>query len=213
MTLRLLIADDHAMFRDGLAALLGRTGEFEIAGFAADGREAVRLALAHKPDVVVMDLAMPGMNGLEAVQELRRRAPRIRVLVLSMFATLAHAQRAFAAGASGYVLKEAGAGELREAIRRVHAGRGVLDRRLDEKAAALLMRKPEAGAAGADLSRRERQIVQLVVEGQTSPEIAARLHLSTKTVETYRSRAMQKLGLDGVASLVKFALSHGLTPP
>jgi DNA-binding NarL/FixJ family response regulator len=212
MKIRVLIADDHAMIRDGLAALLRGDERIEIAGTAADGREALRLARELRPDVIVMDIAMPELNGVEAMRELHARSPEARVLILSMFSTLEHVQQAFNAGASGYLLKESAGAELKNAIEQVHSGRRYLSRELERHASALLAR----GAARTpleSLSRRERQILQLVVEGKSSSEIGVVLHLSAKTVETYRSRMMQKLGLDGVPALVKFAIAHGITPP
>jgi DNA-binding NarL/FixJ family response regulator len=210
--IRVLIADDHAMIREGLAALLAGDARIEVAGAAADGREALRLARELRPDVVVMDLAMPELNGVEALRELHRGQPATRVLILSMFSTLEHVQQALNAGASGYLLKESAGGELRQAIEQVHSGRRYLSRQLEARAGALLARGAQPTPLES-LSRRERQILQLVVEGKSSSEIGEKLHLSVKTVETYRSRLMQKLGVDGVPALVKFALAHGITPP
>jgi DNA-binding NarL/FixJ family response regulator len=212
MKIRVLIADDHAIIRDGLAALLSSDASIEVAGTAANGRDALRLAREVRPDVVVMDIAMPEMNGVEALRELQERLPQVRVLILSMFSTLEHVQQAFNAGASGYLLKESAGVELREAIAQVHSGRRYLSRQLEAHAGALLARSAQRTPLES-LSRRERQILQLVVEGKSSSEIAAALHLSAKTVETYRSRMMQKLGVEGVPALVKFALAHGITPP
>ena len=212
MKIRVLIADDHAMIRDGLVALLKGDARIEVVGAAADGREAVRLARELAPAVVIMDIAMPGMNGVEALREILERSPDTRVLILSMFSSLEHVQQAFNAGASGYLLKESAGAELRGAIEQVDAGRRYLSRQLEAHASTILTRGAQRTPLES-LSRRERQILQLVVEGRSSAEIGATLHLSAKTVETYRSRLMQKLGVDGVAALVKFAVAHGLTPP
>jgi DNA-binding NarL/FixJ family response regulator len=212
MKIRILIADDHAMIRDGLEALLRGDERIEVVGLAADGREAVRLVRELRPDVAIMDIAMPEMNGIEALRELQSRAADTRVLILSMFSTLEYVQQAFNAGASGFLLKESAGSELKEAIERVHGGRRYLSRRLGSQASALLSRGPQRTPLES-LSRRERQILQLVVEGKSSTEIGQALHLSAKTVETYRSRLMHKLGVDGVPALVKFAIAHGLTPP
>jgi len=211
MKIRVLIADDHAMIRDGLASILAADPRIEVAGMAADGREALRLAQELRPDVVLMDIAMPELNGLEALRELQRRSPETRVLILSMFSTLEHVQQAFNAGASGYLLKESAGAELREAIEQVHAARRYLSRSLEAQAGALLAKEAQRTPLES-LSRRERQILQLVVEGKSSSEIGTTLHLSAKTVETYRSRMMQKLGLDGVPALVKFAIALSITP-
>jgi DNA-binding NarL/FixJ family response regulator len=212
MKIRVLIADDHAMIRDGLVALLKGDARVEVVGAAADGREAVRLARELAPAVVIMDIAMPGMNGVEALREIQERSPDTRVLILSMFSSLEHVQQAFNAGASGYLLKESAGAELRGAIEQVDAGRRYLSRQLEAHASTILTRGAQRTPLES-LSRRERQILQLVVEGRSSAEIGVTLHLSAKTVETYRSRLMQKLGVDGVAALVKFAVAHGLTPP
>jgi len=189
MKIRVLIADDHAMIREGLASLLAADARMEVAAMAADGREALRLARELSPDVVLMDIAMPGMNGIEALRELQSGAPNTRVLVLSMFSTLEHVQQAFNAGASGYLLKESAGAELKQAIEQVHVGRRYLSRQLEAHAGALLARGAQRTPLES-LSRRERQILQLVVEGKSSSEIGAALHLSAKTVETYRSRMM-----------------------
>ena len=212
MKIRVLIADDHAMIRDGLAALLAADARIEVAGTAADGRAALRLVRELKPHVVIMDIAMPEMNGVEALRELQRTSPQTRVLILSMFSTLEHVQQALNAGASGYLLKESAGVELKEAIEQVHSGRRYLSRQLEAHAGELLARGSQRTPLES-LSRRERQILQLVVEGKSSSEIGQTLHLSAKTVETYRSRMMQKLGVDGVTALVKFAIAHGITPP
>jgi len=211
MKIRVLIADDHAMIRDGLASILAADARFEVAGMAADGRAALQLAQQLRPDLVLMDIAMPQLNGLEALRELQRRSPETRVLILSMFSTLEHVQQAFNAGASGYLLKESAGAELKEAIEQVNAGRRYMSRSLEAHAGALLARGAQRTPLES-LSRRERQILQLVVEGKSSSEIGTILHLSAKTVETYRSRMMQKLGVDGVPALVKFAVAHGITP-
>jgi DNA-binding NarL/FixJ family response regulator len=212
MKIRVLIADDHAMIRDGLGALLRDDPRIEVVGTAADGREALRRARELVPDVVIMDIAMPEMNGVEALRELRAGARDVRVLILSMFSTLEHVQQAFNAGASGYLLKESAGAELKNAIEQVHSGRRYLSRQIEAHASALLARGAQHTPLES-LSRRERQILQLVVEGRSSTEIGKTLHLSAKTVETYRSRLMQKLGVEGVPALVKFAIAHGITPP
>jgi RNA polymerase sigma factor (sigma-70 family) len=208
--IRLLLADDHAVMRDGLAALFAGDLGVEVLALAEDGHQAVRLAREHRPDVVVMDMAMPRLNGLEAAKQIREHLPATRILMLSMHSTLEHIQQAFNAGATGYVLKESAVAEIRSAIEQVHAGRTFLGRQLQRHANALL--SADRDTALERLSRRERQILQLVVEGRSSSQIGASLRLSQKTVESYRSRLMKKLEVDGVAALVKFAVSRGLTP-
>ena len=210
MNLKVLLVDDHAVMREGLAALLSGAG-IDVIGTASNGREAVRLARELTPDVVVMDISMPDLNGIEAARQIRVRAPSVRIVMLSMHANREHVHQALAAGAEGYVLKEAAANEVVTAVRTVTAGRRYLSPAIES---ALL----EAGGVAArgpleSLSTRERQVLQLVVEGESSAEIARTVHLSPKTVETYRSRLMKKLGVANVTALVKFAVQHGLTPP
>jgi DNA-binding NarL/FixJ family response regulator len=203
---RILLADDHAMMREGLATILGAAG-MEIVGAVGNGREAIRAARELAPEVVVMDLSMPELNGIEATKEILAHAPALQVVMLSMHATREHVHSAFAAGATGYVLKDAAGKEVVAAVRAVCAGRRYVS--------PALGLPPEAGARGPldSLSKRERQVLQLVVEGRSSAQIAERLHLSPKSIDTYRSRLMHKLGVADLPALVKFALQHGLTPP
>ena len=212
MSIRVLLADDHAMLRDGLQALLQAAADIEVAGSASNGREALRLAAELNPDVIVMDITMPDMNGLEALALLLEKHPRIRVVMLSMHSSSEHVYRALNAGAAGYLLKESAGEDIVTAIRRVHAGRSYMSPAL----AALERRsapRSDGGGPLASLSSRERQVLQLVVEGRSSSEIAALVHLSPKSVDTYRSRLMKKLGVSDLPALVKFAVRHGLTPP
>ena len=212
MTIRVLLADDHAMMRDGLKALLAACPDINVAAEVSDGHQAVSLAERLKPDVVIMDVAMPELNGIDATQLIRDRFPQIRVVILSMHSSAEHVFRAFAAGARGYLLKESAGTEVEAAVRAVHAGRRYLSSSI-----ALLVSDPRFAASRRSpldsLSPRERQVLQLVVEGCSSADIAARVHLSPKTIDTYRSRLMRKVGVKDVVSLVKFALQHGLTPP
>ena len=210
MSIRILLADDHAMLREGLRALLAGAG-FSVIGEVSDGREALRRVQELAPEMVVMDIAMPGLNGIEAATTIRDRYPATKIVILSMHSSTEHVYRAFAAGAAGYVLKSAAGAELIGAVRAVHAGRRYLSEALHETCGDIL-----SGAARASpldsLSARERQVLQLVVEGRSSAEIAATIHLSPKSVDTYRSRLMKKLGVRDVPALVKFALQHGITP-
>jgi DNA-binding NarL/FixJ family response regulator len=210
MKARVLIADDHALMRYGLRALLEANGA-EVVGEAAEGREALRMALEAKPDIIIMDVTMPGMNGLEAAAALHSKCPRTRVIILSMHADSEHVHRAFAAGASAYLIKGSASEEVIAAVRAVQAGRRYLSRELESPERS---REPLKGDAGpvASLSRRERQVLQLVVEGHSSSQIAAIVHISPTSVYTYRSRLMKKLGVADVTALVKFAVQHGLTP-
>ena len=207
--IRVLIVDDHALLREGLRALLSSMGDIEVVAEVANGREAVRRALEIAPQVVLMDIGMPDMNGVEATALLLAKLPGVRVIALSMHGDAEHVQRALQAGAAGYLLKESAAAEVVAAVRAVHAGRRYLS------IAVMPHARRRAGTTTplASLSARERQVLQLVVEGRTSAEIGAALHLSRKTVDTYRSRLMRKLGVDDLPALVKFAIQHGITPP
>lgn len=211
MSIRVLLVDDHAIVRDGLAALLGAEPGIEIAGQAAGGREALALAAACAPDVVVMDLNMPGLNGVEATTLLRERVPAARVLVLTMHGTSEHIFRAMQAGASGYLLKEVAGREVVAAVRALAAGRRYLGRQVAETAREAFLAARRARSPLDALSPRERQLLQLLAEGRSNREVAQALSLSVKTVETYRSRLLQKLGLHDLAALIRFALEHGLT--
>lgn len=208
MTIRVILADDHAVIREGLSSLLSAAG-IEVAATCSNGREAIRAAAALAPDVIVMDISMPDMNGIDATREILARSPAVRVVMLSMHANRQHVHQALAAGASGYVLKDAAAAEVVSAVRAAAAGRRYLS-------VALPPLMDVDGAADRSplesLSSRERQVLQLVVEGRSSAEIARILHLSPSSVDTYRSRLMKKLGVKDLPALVKFALQHGISP-
>lgn len=212
MKIRVLLADDHAMMRDGLQALLQTAADIEVVGSVGNGREALTGTMMLKPDVVIMDVTMPEMNGIEAANLLRKKHPEIRIVMLSMHSSSEHVYRALEAGATGYLLKESAGEEIISAVRAVYAGRTFMSSALESLERRSVSR---AGGAGplASLSARERQVLQLVVEGRSSAEIAILVHLSPKSVDTYRSRLMKKLGIADVTGLVKFAVQHGLTPP
>ena len=212
MTIRVVLADDHSVVRDGLRFLLEAEGDIEVVGAAATGREVVRVACDVKPDVVIMDLAMPDLNGTEATLQIRDALPATRVLILSMHSTTEHIYRAFQAGAQGYVLKESAGPEVVAAVRAVHAHRRYLSQKIAETVLEDYVRDRRSSGPLDSLSSRERQILQLVAEGKTTAETAKVLFLSPKTVETYRSRLMHKLGVRDFAGLVRFAVQHGLTP-
>ena len=214
MTIHIFLADDHAVVRDGLRFILGTQADMKVVGEVANGRQAIEQVIQIKPDVVVMDIAMPELNGIEATREIRRSCPSTHVLILSMHSTREHISRAFQAGALGYILKESADEEVVIAIRAVHVGRRYLCQRLAETVIDEFVIQKDTGAIRSPLDRlssREREILQLVVEGKTSASIAEMLFLSPKTVETYRSRLMEKLGVSNLPELVKFAIEHGLT--
>ena len=204
------VADDHAIVREGLASLLAAQPDIHVIGTAADGRDTVRQVVKLQPQVVVMDISMPQMNGIEAAREIRLRVPQARVVILSMHSSVEHVFHALEAGACGYLLKESAAKEIVEAVRAAHAGRRYLSPKVAEALADGVSR---GGAASPleSLSARERQVLQLVAEGHSSAQIAATLNLSPKSVDTYRSRVMQKLHISDVAGLIKFAIRHGIT--
>lgn len=215
MTISVFLADDHAIVRDGLRALLDAQPDMAVVGDAANGRDAVRQVLHLRPAVAIVDIAMPEMNGLEAVRQIRQACPASQAIILSMHATSEHIYEALQAGALGYVLKESAGTEVVAAVRAVHGGRRFLSPRIADSVVETFLHGgiAESGASPlARLSSREREVLQLVAEGRSSAEIAETLFLSPKTVETYRSRLMQKLGVPNLAGLIRFAVQHGLTP-
>ena len=210
MPITVFVADDHAIVRDGLVGLLAAQPDIRVVGTAADGRDTLREVMKQQPEVVVMDIAMPTMNGIEATRELRDRVPKARVVILSMHSSVEYVFHALEAGAYGYLLKESAAQDVVDAVRAVHVGRRYLCRKIAEMVAEGIGRGPAASPLES-LSKRERQVLQLVAEGRSSARIAVMLSLSPKSIDTYRSRLMQKLHIGDVAGLVKFAIQHGLT--
>jgi two-component system response regulator NreC len=214
--IRVLLADDHAILRAGLRMLIDAQPDMEVIAEAEDGQEAVRKAVESRADLVLMDLTMPGMSGIEAIEALRRARAATRVLVLTMHDDPAYARAALAAGAAGHLIKDVEGPELLAAIRAVHRGRthvhyGRADAAGRSAAVPASLVKPAPTRPGAaTLSERERQVLGLVAQGFTNREVAERLNLSVKTVETYRSRLIEKLGLHGRAELVRVALELGL---
>lgn len=215
MTLRILVADDHRIFREGLCAMLRSQADLDVIAEAEDGRLALKLALDLKPDVVVMDLGMPSLNGVEATRRIVSESPAVRVLALSMHSDKRFVSGALSAGASGYLLKDCAFEELSTAIRTVAAGKAYLS-----PAVAHLVVEGFVRHAGGDesqkpglaqLTPREREVLQLIAEGRTVAEIAEILAVSQKTVETHRQQIKAKLNLQSVAQLTKYAIREGLT--
>ena len=209
--IKILIADDHGVVAEGLKHLVEAQADMEVVAVVGDGREAVRAARDAQPDVVLMDLSMPELNGADAARAILERDPKCRVIVLSMYAEPEYVRRALKAGAVGYVVKRSAAKEVIDAIRAVHAGRRYLSPRVADVVV------DDYSGDGKDdplarLSAREREVLQLLAEGRTGAEIAQRLSLSQKTVETYRARLIEKLGIRDVAGLVKFAIARGIVP-
>jgi DNA-binding NarL/FixJ family response regulator len=209
---RVLLADDHAVVREGLAALLGTQPDIEVVGAVGDGREAVRESRRLEPDVVVMDVTMPELNGIEAAGQIHDACPATSVVMLSMHSDVEHVYRALRAGARGYLLKSSAGSEVAEAVRAVISGRRYLSSKIAESVLDDYIRKRSTDSPLESLSPRERQILQLIAEGRATADIARMLSLSPKTVDTYRSRMMAKLGINDLPALIKFAVQHGLTP-
>jgi DNA-binding NarL/FixJ family response regulator len=203
------VADDHAIVREGLVQLLQLQPDLVVVGTCAEGRESLQQIRALLPDVAVLDISMPGLNGIEVAAELQRLGLPVAVVVLSMHSSTEYVFRALEVGAKAYLQKESAAAEIVDAIRAVHAGRKYLDTRIAGIVAGHVGDGLGRGPLES-LSRREREILQLVAQGHSSTQIGKLLSLSPKTVDTYRSRLMQKLGLADVVSLVKFAIQQGL---
>ena len=211
----MLLADDHAVLRDGLRLLLEAQHDIKVVADAANGRDAVRQVVKLCPDVVIMDIAMPELNGIEATRQIREVCPSAQVIILSIYSTSEHIFQALQAGARGYLLKESAGVEVINAVRDAHAGQRYLSRKISDNVIEEYIRRRKAVGESSPLERlnsHEREILQLVVEGKSSSEIANVLYLSSKTVETYRSRLMKKLEVSDIPSLVKFAIQYGLTP-
>jgi DNA-binding NarL/FixJ family response regulator len=212
MAIRVLIADDHRVVADGLRNLVEAQADMKVVALVEDGREAVRSAIEHSPDVVLMDIAMPVLNGTEATLIIRERCPQTRVIMLSAYSDPIHVYRALQAGAAGYVAKKSVAKDVIDAIRAAREGKRYLSAPLSESLIDHVVHKAGGDDPLLQLSSRERQVLQMLSEGHSVAEIADMLSLSPKTVETYRARMMDKLGIDDLANLVRFAIRQGLTP-
>ncbi len=209
--IRVVLADDHTLVRSGLRALLEGLAGVEVVAEAADGRDAVRLAVQHRPNVVVMDIAMPELNGLEAAERITNECPEVRVLILSMHADEAYVAAALAAGAAGYVMKSGGAVELELGLRAVARGESYLTPAVAKQVIA------GVGSGGAvdrrRLTPRQRETLQLIAEGHSTKTIAHKLGVSVKTVETHRAQLMERLDIHDVAGLVRYAIRAKLVLP
>ncbi len=214
MRINIVLADDHQILREGLKALLEIEDRFKVIAVGENGKEAVDLVRQHKPDILIIDIAMPILNGIEATRKVREICPETKVIILSMLESSEHIYQALKAGAKGYLLKEAAGKEVKQAIDSVMQGNNYLSDRIEKHVIDDFLLgsviKSEVSPIES-LSGREREILQLVVEGKTSLEIGEAIFLSPKTVETYRSRLMNKLGMKDIPALVKFAIKNGLT--
>jgi DNA-binding NarL/FixJ family response regulator len=209
--IRVLIADDHAILRAGIRALLSPCDDIEVVGEAADGREAVSECRKLDPDLVLMDIAMPGLGGLEATLEIRKDCPRTKVLVLSQYDDREYVRRLLKAGVSGYVLKKAAGADLMAAIRAVYKGGLVLDPSVAREAMEPAEASPQGGGDPYEaLTDREKQVLKLVAEGHSNKEVADTLGISVKTAMSHREHVMEKLRLHNRTDLVKFALRQGV---
>ncbi|MBD2257561.1 response regulator transcription factor [Pseudanabaena sp. FACHB-2040] len=209
--IRVLLADNHTLIRAGLRSLLESMEAVEVVAEASDGRAAIHLVKAHQPDVVLMDVAMPEMNGLEATARIVKEFPNTHVMILSMHANEEYVMQALQAGAMGYVLKDAGVAELELALKSISKGEAYLSPAVSKHVIADYVRRTGGeSSTPSHLTPRQREILQLLVEGHSAKEIAARLVISIKTVETHRSQIMERLDIHDVAGLVRYAIRTGL---
>jgi DNA-binding NarL/FixJ family response regulator len=206
--MKILVADDHNLVRAGLTALIARLPDMEIVGEAPDGRQALRMVRDLAPDLVLMDIAMPGLNGLEAAERIHGIQPQTKIIILSMHANEEYVAQALKAGASGYLLKDAATAELEMALKSVSMGQFYLSPAISRQVVDNYL---HGGPTGVDvLTPRQREILQLIAEGKSTREIAETLHLSVKTVETHRAQLMERLDIHDVAGLIRYALKKGL---
>lgn len=214
MNIKVLLADDHSVLRDGLRFMLDAQADVSVIGDVATGAEAVQAALQLLPDVVLMDIAMPELNGIEATHEICQQNQKTKIIILSMHSSLEHVVRALRAGAHGYLLKESAGAEVVKAVHAVHEGHCYFSPKISDMLVEQHFRKSDVLENLDPLSRlshRERQVLKLIADGKSNAEIAGLLFLSQKTVETYRSRLMRKLEIADLATLVKFAIKEGIT--
>jgi DNA-binding NarL/FixJ family response regulator len=215
MSIRIILADDHTVLRHGLSRSFQNEKDMEIIAQAKDGRSTVELVKELKPDVVIMDISMPDLNGIEATRQITRDFPRVKIIALSMHSSKNFIIEMFKAGASGYLLKDCEFDELANAVRIVSADKTYISPSISDVVVENYMRNyPEKkDSAFSILTKREREILQLLTEGKTTKQIAKSLHISTKTVEVHRLNVMSKLKIDNIAQLTKYAIQEGLTLP
>lgn len=207
---RVLIADDHVLVRAGLKSLLDKLPGIEVVAEANNGRDVLRLVAEHQPQIVLMDIAMPELNGIEATRQLTEQDPNVRVIMLSIHSEEEHVYQALRAGAFGYLLKGASIEELELAIRSVARGETFLSPKVSRPVIDEYVRRTHASRPGDNLSARQRQVLQLIAEGKTVKQVALELGISVKTVETHRAQLMDRLNIHDVAGLVRYAIKMGL---
>jgi len=209
-----VLADDHAVVRQGMRAVLEATSEFAVLGEVADGLKVAEVVDRLRPNVLILDLMMPGLNGMEITRQIHNRYPHTRVVILSMHADEAYVVEALRNGAAGYVLKDASTAEVAQAVREVAAGRSFLSQPLSDRAIEAYAEKGHAAPLDSyeTLTTREREVLQLCAEGYSSTEIASRFGISPRTADTHRANLMRKLGLQSQTDLVRYALRRGIVP-
>jgi DNA-binding NarL/FixJ family response regulator len=214
MKIRILLADDHTLLRAGIRSLLEKMPGVEVVGEAADGREALSLVKAHSPNIVLMDIAMAGLNGLDATARVIKDFPQVKVIILSMHANEEYVLQTLRSGAAGYLLKDAATAELEMAIQAVARGDTYLSPAISKRVIEDYVGRTSGQKSSPEqLTSRQREILQLVAEGKTTKEIAFLLNLSVKTVETHRTQLMDRLNIHDVPGLVRYAMRLGLVPP
>jgi DNA-binding NarL/FixJ family response regulator len=211
--IRVVLADDHALVRAGFRALLTSLSDIAVVAEAADGDEALRVIEAEQPDVVLLDIGMPGVSGLSVIEHVTQQFPQVRVIILSMYADQAHVLQALRAGAAGYLLKGAHPSELEFAINAAVRGETYLSPAVSKHLVGEMLRGRGEGGALDTLTPRQREVLQLIAAGHTTKAIAQRLGISVQTVAMHRTQLMERLGIHDVAGLVRYALRMGLVPP
>jgi DNA-binding NarL/FixJ family response regulator len=215
MSIKIILADDHAMLRHGLSKSFQNEKDMEVVAQAKDGRTTVELAKEFSPNVIIMDIGMPDLNGIEATRQIVKENPKVKIIALSMHSSKNFIIEMFKAGASGYLLKDCEFDELLNAIRQVVNDKKYISPAISDVVVDNYMHQPDnvKDSAFSILSQREREILQLLTEGKATKQIAKRLHISPKTVEVHRLNLMGKLKIDSIAQLTKYAIQEGLTQP
>jgi len=212
--IRMVLADDHTLVRAGIRSLLESVEGVEVVAESGDGREALEMIAEHRPDIALLDIAMPGLSGLEVAKRVAQASPKTRIIILSMHADATHVREALRSGVSGYLLKGAAVAELPLALKAVMRGEIYLTPRVSQQVVEDFLRDSEEEPSPLNgLTTRQREILQLIAEGRSTKEIAAVLGVSVKTVETHRARLMERLDIHDVAGLVRFAIREGLVTP